>query len=130
MTEVMMTLGTFRFGLDTAAFQQLRRSVEYKWASQTRAGRRDARQFTGIGAEIINLDGVIFPYYRGGLGQLDAMRDLAGKGLPQILTAGTGKVFGKFCIERIEETQTLLFADGTPRRQEFRLSLSTYGEDA
>lgn len=130
MVEVMLTLGSFRFSLDTAAYQQLRRSVEYRWAAQARAGRGDARQFTGLGGESIELDGVIYPHYRGGLGQLDSLRALAGKGLPQILTSGTGKVFGKFCIERVEETQTIFFGDGTPRKQEFRLSLAAYGEDS
>lgn len=129
MTEVMMTLGDYRFSLPTAAYQNLRRSVEYRWPAQERAGRRPARQFTGIGADTIDLDGVIYPHYRGGLGQLDALRALAGKGKPLILTDGTGKVWGKFCIERVEETQGNFFGDGTPRKQEFRLSLAHYGED-
>ena len=30
----------------------------------------------------------------------------------------------------IEETRTVFFDDGTPRRIEFRLSLVEYGEDA
>lgn len=130
MPEVMMTLGDFRFSLDTAAYKRLRRTVEYRWAAQERAGRRPARQFTGIGNETVELEGVIYPHYRGGLGQLEAMRALAGQGSPQILTDGTGKVWGKFCIERIEEIQTLFFGDGTPRKQEFRLSLGHYGEDS
>jgi len=124
-----MSLGDFRFGLETAAYQRLRRTVEYRWPKQERAGRRPARQFTGIGDETVELGGVIYPHYRGGLGQLETMRTLAGKGQPQILTDGTGKVWGKFCIERIEETQRILFGDGTPRKQEFRLSLGRYGED-
>ena len=129
MAEVMLALGTFRFSVDTAAYQQLRRTVEYRWPAQARAGRRDARQFTGIGAETVHLDGVIYPHYKGGLGQLAAMRTLAGQGKPQLLTDGTGVVWGKFCIERVEETQSLFFADGTPRKQEFRISFSNYGED-
>ncbi len=130
MIEVMMALGDFRFSLNTAAYQQLRRTVEYRWPTQERAGRRPAKQFTGIGAETVALEGTIYPHYRGGLAQMEAMRGLAGKGRPQILTDGTGKVWGRFCIERIEETQTLFFGDGTPRKQEFRLSLGRYGDDA
>ncbi len=126
---VLMTLGNFRFSLSTAAYQQLRRAVEYRWPVQDRAGRRPARQFTGIGDETIELEGAIYPYYRGGLEQIEAMRSLAGLGEPLMLTDGTGKVWGKFCILRIEETQTLFHGDGTPRKQEFRLGLGRYGED-
>jgi len=129
MTKTMMALGEFRFGIETAAYQTLQRSVEYRWASQPRVGRRPARQFTGIGDESISLDGVIYPHFKGGLGQLDALRELAGKGRPLVLTSGTGEIWGKFCIERVQETGTLFFADGTARRQEFRLQLAHHGED-
>jgi len=130
MTETMLALGTFRFAMDTAAYQSLRRSVEYRWPSQARVGRRSARQFVGIGDETISLQGIIYPEFKGGLKQLDTMRDLAGQGKPQILTDGTGKVWGKWCISTVEETQTLFFADGTPRKQEFSLQLGHYGEDS
>jgi hypothetical protein len=125
----MMTLGDFRFSVNTAAYQQLRRTMEYRWPAQARAGRSDARQFTGVGSESFALSGVIYPHYRSGSKQLDTLRALAGKGLPQILTSGTGKAFGKFCIERVEETQTVFFSNGTFRKQEFSLTLTAYGED-
>jgi hypothetical protein len=130
MTETMLALGPFRFAMDTAAYQSLRRSVEYRWPSQARFGRRPARQFVGIGDETINSQGIIYPEFKGGLKQLDTMRDLAGQGKAQILTDGTGKVWGKWCIISVKETQTLFFADGTPRKQEFSLQLGYYGEDS
>jgi len=33
-------------------------------------------------------------------------------------------------IERIEETKTVFFSDGTPRKIEFKLDLRRYGDDA
>ena len=125
-----MALGDYRFSVDTAAFGKLSRSVEYRWPSQDRAGRRPAKQFTGIGTETIEVDGVIYPHYKGGLGQMDEFRALAGEGVPYLLVDGRGKVWGKFCIESIKETRTVFFADGTPRKIEFALTLSHYGEDA
>ncbi|TAN71131.1 MAG: phage tail protein, partial [Magnetospirillum sp.] len=98
MTEVMMALGGYRFSLSTAAYQDLDRTNEYRWAAQERMGRRSARQFTGPGDETIALSGVILPHYRGGLGQLDAMRAEAGKGKPLMLVDGLGRVWGKYCI--------------------------------
>lgn len=124
-----MSLGDYRFSVATAAYQSLRRAVEYRWPAQERVGRRPARQFTGIGNDTIEIEGVIYPHYRGGLYQVEQMREMAGQGKPQILTDGTGRVWGKWCIERIEETGSLCHADGTPRKIEFRVSLGHYGED-
>lgn len=140
MTKVMMTLGKFRFSLGTAAYKSLRRSVEYRWEAQARAGRIPARQFVGPGNETIELDGVIYPQQqigggeagaqkRVGLGQMDRLRAEAGRGEPLPLTDGMGNHWGKWCIERVEETRSAFFPDGAPRKIEFRLSLSRYGED-
>lgn len=128
-TTVMMALGDFRFGIDTAAFQKLKRDVEYRWPVLARVGRRPAKQFTGIGEDSINLDGTILPAYRGGLTQVKALRDLAGKGEPLLLVDGTGRSWGKWCIERVEDTRSVFFSDGVPRKQEFRVQLGHYGED-
>ncbi len=134
-TKTMMSLGDFRFSIDTAAYQKLQRTVEYRWPAQARVGRRPARQFVGIGDDSISLDGVIYPNYRGGLGQVEKMRTLAGKGEPLSMVSGpdetgSGRAMGKWCITRIAETQSVHFSDGSPRKQEFRLQLSHYGEDS
>lgn len=127
--RVMWMLGNFMFSRDTAAPQSLRRNTAYTWASQDRFGRDPALQFTGRGADTIDLDGVIYPHYKGGLGQLDAMRELAGQGKPQILVDGRGAVYGKWSILSVEETRSVFLSNGTPRKIEFRLSLQRYGED-
>lgn len=127
---IMMALGEFRFGIDTVAYQKFNREVAYRWPSQARVGRRPARQFVGIGDDTISLVGTILPTYRGGQGQLDTLRSLAGTGQPQLLTDGLGRIHGKWCIERIDDRQDDFFSDGVPRRQEFRLQLSHYGEDS
>lgn len=129
MTKVMLALGDFRFSIDSAAYQSLRRSVEYRWAEIARVGTRPGRQFVGIGGEEIALAGVIYPAYRGGLGQVAEMRRLAGLGEPLLLVDGQGQIWGKFCISRVDEDQAVFFSDGTPKRQDFSLSLVHYGEE-
>lgn len=127
---MMMGLGTFRFSIDTAAFQSLRRVTEYRWPSQPRIGRTPARQYIGPGDDRQDLEGIIYPHFRGGAGQLDAMRQEAGKGEPLRLTDGNGNFHGYWVIERVEDGRTFLDEKGRPRRQEFRLALAFYGEDA
>ncbi len=124
-----MALGDYRFALPSAAYQQLRRSVEYRWPQQQRIGRAPATQFVGVGTESLDLDGIIHPHFAGGLNQLDRMRNLAGQGTALMLSDGRGKIWGLWCIERIEETQTLFARNGDPYKIEFRLRLLRYGED-
>lgn len=130
MAGVMMALGIFRFSIDTAPYENLRRRAQYRWARQNRAGRKPAVQFLGADLETVELSGVMYPGYSGGLLQMQALRELAGLGVPYILADGNGVIWGKFCIESVAETQTHFFADGTPRKIEFRIKLVEYGEDA
>lgn len=124
--DVMLSLGGFRFGLNTAAYQELSRSVEQRWSGQDRFGQLAALQYTGPGADTITLPGVIYPEFRGGLQQVERMRDLAGRGEPLSLITGTGRVLGRFVIERVEERQAIFAARGMARRIEFTLSLRRY----
>ena len=128
---VMMKLGDFNFMLSTAAYQRFRRITEYRWPAQERLGREPARQFVGKGNDKIDLDGVIYPEFKGGLKQVERMRDIAGKGNAlRLMTYSSrkGENWGRWCIEQIEETQEVFFWDGVPRKIEFHLSLSKYGE--
>lgn len=123
---VMMQLGAFQFGISTAAYQGLSRSDEWRWASQDRFGQAPALQHTGEGAATINLDGVIYPEWRGGLGQIDAMRVQAGKGVPLVLVDGRGRALGMWVIETISESQSVFAAGGVARRVEFTMQLKRY----
>ena len=125
----LMKLGNFTFAISTAAYGELARTAEYRWARQDRIGRAPARQFIGPGDDTIELRGTIYTTYRGGLGQVDAMRAEAGRGEPLRLVGGTGTVFGLWVILRIRETGKTFLPGGAPRQIDFELSLAYYGED-
>ena len=126
---MMLALGPYRFSLNTSAYQSLKRSSEYRWPSTPRIGKEPLLQAIGPGCDRIDLDGVIYPHFRGGLGQINAMRDSAAKQEPLMLINGQGNVLGRFVITQIEESQNTFLADGAPRKIEFRLSLERYGEE-
>lgn len=128
MADIMMKLGAYAFGIDTAAYQQLTHSTEYRWPGQDRAGQRQALQFTGPGGEVITLSGVVYPQHRSGLGQLDAMRAEASNGRPLMLVDGRGRIHGRWVIERVEETQDAFFQAGAPKRQRFSLQLRKFDD--
>jgi phage protein U len=119
----------YYFNLDTAAFDSLRRSTEFRWASQERLSRRPAQQGIGMGDEKITLKGVIFPGFKGGLKQLDTLRALGAQLQPLTLTTGYGDVLGTWCLKSVEEDQSVLMHGGIPRKQEFTLEFVRYGDD-
>jgi phage protein U len=126
---MMLALGPYRFSLNTSAYQSLKRSSEYRWPSIERIGKEPLLQAIGPGCDHIDLDGVIYPHFRGGLGQINAMRDSAQRQEPLMLINRQGNVLGRFVITQIEESQNTFLADGAPRKIEFRLSLERYGEE-
>lgn len=129
----MAKLGDYMFGLDTAAFQQLQRTTEYRWSLINRIGREPAAQFVGLGEDNIELSGVIYSHFRGGIAQVGLMRAsaAAGEPLPLVYSFEQGGQFcGRWCIKSIREGRTDFFRDGKPRKIEFSLSLTYYGEDA
>lgn len=119
----------FYFNLDTAAFNELRRQTEFRWASQERLSRRPAQQAVGVGEDKLSLKGVIFPTFKGGLKQLDTLRSIGEQLLPLNLTTGYGVVLGTWCLRSMDEEQGALLAGGIPRKQTFSLEFSRYGDD-
>jgi phage protein U len=127
--SVLLGVGDYRFGINTAAYESYRRQSEWRWGQAERIGRQPAMQYLGPGGDTITLQGVVYPHYRGGLGQVDAMRREAGKGQPLSVVTGRGDSLGRWCIVSVEESKSSLWQDGAPRRQEFTLVLKAYGED-
>jgi phage protein U len=129
MSETMMALGSYRFSIDSAAYQELKHSQAYRWQTQERLQRRPAMQFLGAGEESIELSGVIYPHFKGGLEQLDTMRAEANKGQPLLLVDGLGFVWGQWVITQIDEGQSFFQGNGQPLKQSFQLKLVNYGAD-
>jgi hypothetical protein len=88
------------FNLDTAAFDELRRTTEFRWAG-----------------------------LKGGLKQLDTLRALGAQLQPLTLTTGYGDVLGTWCLKSLDEDQSALMAGGIPRKQSFNLEFVRYGDD-
>lgn len=130
MTTVMMALGPYRFSIDTSAYETLERTAAWRWESNDRIGRAPALQYAGKASQTITLTGAVFPAWRGGIGQLDAMRALGDKGESLMLTDGLGFVWGRWVITQVTESQSAFLAMGAPRKQGWTLSLTFYGDDS
>lgn len=129
MADVQMGLGDFRFGIDTASWQSLRKEAAFRWASQPRLGRVPALQFLGPDTESITVTGAIYPFHRGGLGQIDQIKALAGKGEPLALVDGLGHALGQWVIESAGEDLSIPAMRGIARKIDFSVTLKFYGAD-
>lgn len=126
----MMRLGTFKFCIYTAAYQELNRTTNYQWGEQAVFGTWDNLQYLGPGEDSQSLTGVVYPEFKGGTGQIDDLRALAATGQPQLLISGTGKILGYWVIGSITEGQTKFAAFGVPRRQEFTVNIRKHSDSA
>jgi len=119
----------FYFNLDTAAFNQFKRTKAFNWAGQDRLSRSKAQQAIAMGEDKITLEGAIFPTFRGGLGQLQRLRSIGQQLQPLSLSTGYGEILGNWCLVSVSETQDNLMAGGIPGQQAFTLEFVSYGDD-
>lgn len=125
----MMALGTFRFGVTRETYETFSRAAEFRWERMDRVGRAPAMQFIGPGSETVTLAGTIYPHYKGGLRQVEFMRQSAKLGAPMLLVDGLGFFWDRWVITSVREDKSLFMADGAPRKIEFRIELKSYGAD-
>lgn len=129
MTDsVMLKLGEYKFSLETACYQELTRSTKYRWQENVRINNISALQFLGESNATITLTGASYPYFKGGLKQLDGMRKEATKGKPLLLVDGLGVVHGYWVITSIEERHSTISAQGVPRKINFTLGITCYAD--
>lgn len=128
-SQQLMTLGMFVFGMETAAYQSLTRSREWRWATSERHGDRPAAQYSGTGAETVSLSGLIVPELGGDYGALETLAEMAEAGEHYPLMDGTGRIFGHFRITALDEDHLSVMAGGLPRHKGFTVELER-GDDA
>lgn len=127
--SMMMGLGLFVFGLHTVPYQQLQRQLSWRHPSVSRVGKRPARQFVGVGDDTITLSGVLYPELTGGKISLAALKAMGDEGKAWPLIEGTGIFYGLFVIEELSQTDSVFFADGSPRKIEFSLKLTRVDDE-
>ncbi|MBU2709313.1 phage tail protein [Zooshikella marina] len=127
-TSTLLKLGLFTFSIETAAFNQLQRAWSFTWSEQKRLGTIPQLQYTGEGQQTINLSGSVFPGQYGVVDTVEKMAILGRQGKPLLLVAGTGDLLDYWCITSVEQTNSYLDQQGQPRKINFSLAISYYGE--
>ena len=121
--DTYMDMGGYQFGLETAAYNEVRRQWQWRWAQQDVLNGRPYQQYIGPGHVELSLNGYVTPHFKGGLGQVDEMRAEADRGEPLQVVDSLGNVWGDFVITQISETRRDIGPAGLPMRIEFRLQL-------
>ena len=126
---MQMCLGLFVFSLHTLSYQELQRRTAWKHPTQSIVGGRDASQYLGYGEDTITLSGSLVPEFAGTAISLDILRRMGNTGQAWVLIEGSGTVYGAFVITDLQETRTLFYMNGTPRKIEFTLTLRRVDQD-
>lgn len=128
--RVMLKLGDYAFGIDTAAYRSLEHKLTMNWAELDRLGREGASQYTGRSLTTVRLAGSIATQMvEKGISQVSKMRSQALKAEPLLLVAGTGAVLGYWTVLEITETQGDFISIGLPEHVTFEVLLREYGKD-
>lgn len=123
MSYTLMALGPFAFGMNTAAFHELRRQMQFKHGAAVRVGARDAYQYLGPGSESLTLSGTVAPEITGQLASITQLEQMGRTGNAYVLVDGAGYVYGTYFIGSMETTHRYHLADGTPRKVDFSITL-------
>jgi len=118
-----MTLGMFVFSIDTALYDRLNRSREWRHATAERFGARAASQYVGPGGDNISISGLIVPEIAGRYSALDTLADMAATGDSYPLINGPGRILGHYRIVRLDEDHAFIMAGGLPRNVAFKIEL-------
>jgi phage protein U len=125
---VLLMLGGFKFSLNTAVFQQIQQSNDFRWQAQDRVGQMPALQYTGPGSATMTLPGVVYPLFRGAGNEMSQLRKLASQGKPQRLLTGKGGNLGLWVIEKIDVTSSEFTVDNQIQKQDFALTLRKHSD--
>ncbi len=119
----LLTLGMFLFGLDSMAYDALRRRTSWRHGTSERFGARPASQYLGPGEDNITLAGRLVPEVAGQFVALQILRTMADTGDDYPLVDGLGRVLGHFRIVSLEQDQLAIMAGGLPRGIDFTIEL-------
>lgn len=127
MTRVLMSLGDFQFEIARNAFQTLQRTRSYRLI-ETEVHAGSNVQHTGRGSDTITLDGVLYPVYLGeeGMKYISDFKKVSDKAEPLILLSVGGENFGRFLVEKIEESWESLTDTGVPEKVILKISLKEF----
>lgn len=120
-----MALGSFIFGLSSGfPYDTLERKTSGGWVSLDIISSKPKSHNTGQGLETLRLSGKA--QWSEGMAKVDALRAMANARAPYVLVDGTGRVWGRWRIDDVNESQKRVLDDGTATLLEWTLELQEF----
>jgi len=141
MSMPLMKLGPHIFyvpnpDIDTPNFESVSRDTNFNIPSQGRLSRDPAHQFTGMGEDVMTIEGRLFPHHFGGEATLHGIIQSGRAGQPLRLVryyplqgAHAGIDCGKWLIRRVRKGHSKIGVTGAAHKIDFTLELVAYGDD-
>lgn len=127
--SVLLSLGSFKFSIATAAYNQLVKSWSWSWSAQSVIGQSDRLQAVGKKPVKIKLSGEVTPLFNNvGTQQINDLARIGDELKPQLLVSGLGDIMGYWCITSLSETSTKFLKGGVARMQTFDIEIEYYGD--
>lgn len=122
-----MILHNFEFEVLKISFDDLSESNEYRYSQSEGIGaNRVFYQFLGVGAQELELKGVLMPSLTSGISKIEKLKKLAGKGRAYVLSDGEGQKWGRFFIKSVNVSQSLFLNNARAQKIEFNLKLTKF----
>lgn len=102
---IPMCLGPYMFHATNFGFNGLSRNVSTNWAEIEVVGGLNVAQWTGGQSDKISIKGVLFPEEFGGQATMGLLQRAAFSAMVLPLISLSGKVYGNFRIDSVDEEQ-------------------------
>ncbi len=120
-----MALGEFVFGLSSDfPYDTLDRKTTGGWVSLDIISSKPRSHQTGQGLETLRLQGKA--QWAAGMARVEALRSMANARVPYMLVDGIGRVWGRWRINSVDESQKRTLDDGTATLLEWTLELEEF----
>lgn len=120
-----MALGGFIFGLaSNFPYETLERKSSGGWVSLDIISSKPMSHNTGQGLETLRLSGKA--QWAEGMAKVEELRTMINARVPYVLVDGTGRVWGRWRIEDVSESQKRVLDDGTATLLEWTLELQEF----
>lgn len=128
--QQLMTLGMFVFSVDTALYETLTRTRDWRHGTAERFGARAVSQYLGPGPDSVTIGGLLVPEIAGSFSALETLAEMADTGEHYPLIDGLGRILGQYRIVRLDQSFGDILAGGLPRQIDFRIDLDRGDDDS
>lgn len=126
---MLASLGLFVFNLSTIPYQNLALKSAWRHPTTSRVGDIPATQYTGRDGDDITVSGTLHPEITGGIGTIAFLKAMADTGGGWPYLRGDGEYLGMFVIKSIDQNESFLQENGTPKQIDFSMTLGQTDED-